>query len=628
MSQPLLESTGRRRIRPKTLIHVGVIIALAVTIVFIALAIQKPRLPFSLSDYEQAYAADDDDRVFEIYDRIRGKRADLLGISQTVRVTQLIAEAEKIIDRIEQDAGNKSKALILSASQGGNLSEQSIAWLDQYAAMTSHRMSEAVLEQVTRYFDGDMDQDKFTHFLNEMLRVPHLVREFEPLKSRHEDVTQISKLLQEANDAAGRGNLYQEASVLSKIIEEKKLLVFEPVSSYLENRLKTVQSAYYAEQIILIREEMSLAKTYDASIRIKRIIGWFPDDHELQDFYDICIKKNPERIITWWNPVEHIAIKPIIADAERAFDGDRFSASAGRELILAVELERALGQLYDHDYVLVDSRSFVSADGKLRGMPCPAGKKPVVLVLEDFYGSLPRAESGIAWRLDVNQEGCVTGVLLDSSGEERADTRYSAIGIVEEFIAKYPDFSFNGATGAIAVVGQYGIFGYPVSDIQDLALRREAMDLGIAIPESLKTDFALNRSKVHEVVKALNSKNWTLASGTFDRLQLPNVTLQTISQDLAMMERWVVPYTGELSTLYCPFGEHVEFDAKKVALIAEAGYTLQSGYGSWAYWNQNRAHVYVSRTFLSGDGLKQSSIHNLNRFFDTRAIIESNVRPG
>ncbi|HZK29435.1 MAG TPA: hypothetical protein VFD19_04380 [Clostridia bacterium] len=627
MDQPLLESTGKRRFRRETLTGVAVVVVVALLVVLITLFIRKPRLPFTLTDYEQAIGTGNDDRIFEIYDHLREKRAQLLESEETIRVTKLIAEADTIINRIEQDADEKGNVLITSVAWGEKLSPDSVAWLDRYAAMSGQGMSAAVMEEVARYFDGAMDESAFKQFLDEILRVPSLAREFEPLRDRHDKVKQIGDQLNEANHAADDDDLYREALALLKLTANKDLVGFEPVSSYLEKRLKTVQSAYHADQIVLIREEMTLEKTYDASVRIKRILEWFPEDNELQNFYAICAKKNPRRIITWWNPVEQVAIKPIIADAERAFDGDRFSAAADRDLLLAVELERVLEQLYENDYVLVDSRSPVTADGKLRGIPCPEGKKPVVLVLEDFYGSWPRSESGMAWCLDVDGEGRIVGVLLESNGVERADRRYSAVGIIEAFILEHPDFSFNGATGVIAVVGQYGIFGYPVADHQDLAVRREAKDLGLVFPESFVTDFAWNRSKVRELVRTLKSRNWVLASGTYGRLSLPEESADMIRQDLSMLERWVVPYTGEFTALYCPFGQHIEFDEKKISIFTEAGYTLQSGYEARAYMNQGRDHVYISRTFLSGDGLRRPSVQNLARFFDTREIIEISSRP-
>ena len=54
-------------------------------------------------------------------------------------------------------------------------------------------------------------------------------------------------------------------------------------------------------------------------------------------FYEGCQAKNPDKVSTWRDPVEHLAIKPLIADSQRAFDGDKYQAAADRDLLLTGE---------------------------------------------------------------------------------------------------------------------------------------------------------------------------------------------------------------------------------------------------------------------------------------------------
>ncbi|HZK42156.1 MAG TPA: hypothetical protein VFD14_04200, partial [Clostridia bacterium] len=277
--------------------------------------------------------------------------------------------------------------------------------------------------------------------------------------------------------------------------------------------------------------------------------------------------------------------------------------------------------------VLVDSRAFVSPEGRLQGIACPQGKKPLVLVLEDFYASLPRAESGIAWRLQLDEDDRIEGVLLDADGSERADPYFTALGILEAFLESHPDFSFNGARGVIALVGQYGILGYPVADVQELTLRRDARDSGLDPDLIPRVDFAYNRQVLGHLIQVLEARNWTLASGSYARLSLPFSSLDQIDQDINMTARWMEHYTGKLEGLYCPFGDHLESDPVKTARYTQAGYTLQSGYGAWAYWQEGDGYAYVSRTYVSGAGLRQPRVNQLDRFFDASRVLDRQSRP-
>ncbi len=627
MSSPLLESTSKPRIKKGHLIRMLIVLLLVSAVAFAIWMIQKPRLPFSMKDYEQAVLAGDDARIFHIYNTLREKRADLADKKSSDTVKRLDELSESIILRIEDDAIKKSDNLLRRTLEGQSLLPEEIEWLEQYFVMAGQGMMQTVKNATASYLIGDLEESSFLHFLHEVTGIPRLTREYSAILDRFDTVTSVRERLEKADEYGQEAKYYEEAIHLEKIVSETDFTGLEPVFDYLSERLSRVWQRYYDEQIVYIRHEMAHDRTYDAGIRLEKLLSHFTENAELLNFKAISDERNPDPIITWWDPVEHIAIKPIIADPMRAFDGDKYQAAADRDLLLADEFERILQKLYENQYVLVDSDSFVSQEGKLMGIACPRGKKPLVLVLEDFYGSFPRAESGVAFGLDLNDEGETVGFLLEEDGRKRMDRRYTAIGILEEFIEKHPDFSFNGATGTIALVGQYGLLGHPVADVQELALLREAKEAELAVPDNWQGDYAVNRETVKKLLEALEAKNWHLASGTYGRLSLPYVKTADIARDLAMMEMWVLPYTGPLKELYCPFGDHVEQQKAKAKLFSDAGYLLQSGYGAWAYWHNSEGYVYVSRTFVSGDGLRHPGTYNLNRLFDTGGVIQRDLRP-
>ncbi len=627
MNTPLLERTGKKRLPPKAILWTAAALALALALGLALAALLKTRLPYGADQYHQALETEDDDRVLEIYHALRSKRASFPDMKQTDRIKALDLEAAALIKEIEQDAGQKSSRLMASILEGAWLTDGDIEWMERFAPVAGRQMTATAADAVESYLTGVIEDDKFLHFAGQMTRIPHLARDFTPLQEEFETVSQVRKMLAQADEALAQAAYYDEIKTVRKIMDGTDLSGLTSLSDYLAQRLDRAWQDYFSEQILLIRQEMALQRTYDASLRIERLLDYFPQDPELLAFQAVCSEKNPEPVVTWWDPVEHLAVRPLVADAGRAFDGDLYQAAADQSLLLVSEFAGILEQLYEGGYVLVDSRSFVTGESGLRGIPCPRGKKPLVIVLEDFYCSLPRAESGLAWRLDLNEKGQVEGVLLHRDGSEESDRSYSAIGILEDFIEGHPDFSFNGATGVIALVGQYGIFGYPVADVQDLALRRDAAGMGADIPELPPADFTANRQKVEAIVTALISRNWSMASGTYSRLSLPFVYMEEIEKDLAMTAMWVEPFTGELTALYCPFGDHIEGNPQKTKLYTGAGYKLQSGYGTWAYWHGGDGYVYVSRTQLSGTALRQASSVNLKRFFDPAKVLDKRSRP-
>lgn len=624
---PLLESRSTRGMKPGKWGRVFLMLFLLASLAGLIFFFSRPRLPYGEKDYQKALMAGDHERIVLIYDALRAKGADLGKGDLSGRKGDLKREADRLVSLMEEEAGREGERLIAALLAGGKLSEEDIRWLDLYAGMAGQSLDRAVRARLAAYLDGHLEEEAFRHFVGQLDQVAQLAREYRGLARGLDRVKKVREGLARAEEAALDQEYYGEARALEELLAAVDLTGLEGVRSYLEDRLEKAWMAYYKEEMPLIRQEMARERTYDAQARIRRLLPHFDQDEELLAFESICLERNPEFVISWWDPVDHLALKPLIADSQRAFDGDKFQEAADRDLLLTGEFEKMLEDLYQADYVLVDGASFVSDSGALKPINCPRGKKPLVLVLEDFYSSLPRSESGMAWRLDVDGEGQILGVLLDADGSERSDSSYTAIGILESFIDRHPDFSFNGARGVIALVGQYGLLGYPVADVQDLALRRNARESDLDPDLIPRTDFAYNRQKLAGVLEALEARNWQMASGTYSRLSLSFSSPSMIKRDLAMMELWVEPYTGKLKDLYCPFGDHVEGDPAKTGIYREAGYRLQSGYGAWPYWKAGGGYVYISRTFVSGSALRRPVEGNLGRYFDAGRILDRAARP-
>ncbi len=624
---PFVEPVKKRRLPRRFPIYVLVAFLAALLIFLIVARAMRPSLPFSLSDYEKALRNDDDTLIHEIYDETRVKRSELSERSQSDRIRSLLHEADALIERIETDTKRRSEELLIRVFNGVSLSDEDVKRIELDAAIAGTMMTSFIEDKTHLYLFGDIEEDVYLTFMAEMARVPIFSQEYSQVIEKTESLRQIRKKLDKANSAAREGAYYTEAESLRKLLKANEVKEIDHVLKYLEQRLTKARQLYYDELMPDIIADVERNRTYDALLKIKKMDGWYPEDEALLRYEKICLERTPESILNWNGPVEHIAIKPLIADHERAFDGDRYAAAADRDLLLVTEFQRILEKLYAKGYVLVDGRSFVSDDGKARSVPYPEGKKPLCLVLDDFFSSEARVESGIAARLDLDDEGRIVGVVRDRNGTERADRLFSAIGVVEDFIDKHPDFSFNGATGTISVVAMNGLFGYPLTEDQDRHWREDAVAYGFTTLRDIETDFEINRAKVDALLMTLNSRNWRIANGSYTRLAMDRASLQSIANDIAKVEATVVPVTGKLDILHYPFGIHAEYDKSKTTLLAKNGYTVLSGYGTSIYSNQGNGYVYVSKTLLSGQALRNPRKSGVRRFFSTSEVIDSGKRP-
>lgn len=627
MNMPFVEPIKKRRLPRHFVIYLLVAIVVLLLMTFIIIRATRPSLPFHLSDYEESLRKGDYTRVYEIYNSTRLKRSELSGRLSSKTTQKLIKEADALIERIESDTMKRSLELLARAFDGTALSDEDIARIELDASIAGATMTSFIEEKTHFYLSEEIEENVYLSFMEQMARVPIFSHEYSQVIEKSEVLQKVREKLESANKAAREGIYHSEAESIRRLLASSEVAGFDHVVMYLEQRMAKARQSFYEEQMPYIRSDVEHNRTYDAQLKIKRMSGWFPDDELLNKYESICRERTPENIRNWNGPVEHIAIKPLIADCDRAFDNDRYAEAADRDLLLVVEFQRILEKLYERNYVLVDGRSFVSNEGIAIAVPCPEGKKPLCLVLDDFFSSEARVESGIASRLDLDEDGRIVGVVRDRNGTERMDRLFSAIGVVEEFIDSHPDFSFNGATGTISVVAMNGLFGYPLTDAQDQHWRDDASAYGFNTLKAIETNLDANNKKVKALLSALELRNWRIANGSYSRLAMDRASLQSISEDISKIEEFVEPVTGKLTILHYPYGIHVEFDKKKTALLAEHGYSVLSGYGTSIYSHQERGYVYVSKTLLSGQALRRPREHGINRFLKGADILDHANRP-
>ena len=89
----------------------------------------------------------------------------------------------------------------------------------------------------------------------------------------------------------------------------------------------------------------------------------------------------------------------------------------------------------------------------------PEGKKPLVLSQEDvsYYTSLKG--DGFASKIVIGEDGLPACEYTDENGTVTTGA-FDLVPILENFINKHPDFSYQGARATLAVTGYDGVLGY------------------------------------------------------------------------------------------------------------------------------------------------------------------------
>jgi hypothetical protein len=310
--------------------------------------------------------------------------------------------------------------------------------------------------------------------------------------------------------------------------------------------------------------------------------------------------ENQKASMVKWSDVRqipHIFIRPLIADEERAFDGEERIKAYSTSYITVTEFRALLKELYNNDYVLVrihDVAQMVDGTIQWGSIYLPEGKKPLVLSEENVCYTQEMAEDGFASRLVLMDDGTLTCELDD--GDTVTWGAYDLVPILEEFIEEHPDFSYRGARAVLGISGADGVLGYHTS--------YQYMD------EDSYVDDTLQARKVAETLQELgyefacNGYNYTgVSTGSMDddtfALEMNNWINETAS------------IVGTTDIFMFPNGEDVGdwhyYSGGRYETLKKLGYDYFINMNATeACWNQIQSdYVRQGRRCISGAGLYQ-----------------------
>lgn len=318
-----------------------------------------------------------------------------------------------------------------------------------------------------------------------------------------------------------------------------------------------------------------------------------------------------DKMIPWDDPgqVVNLSLQLLIADPLRAFNHSVYQNSFNKNFITTDEFSAILEQLYENGYVLVNMEDIVSCETRDNGDPyysaktlyLPAGKKPLMLTqtnvnyniylvdgdgdkLPDKYGC------GFASRLMLDEDGEFTCEMVDAAGNT-VTGNYDMVPILEEFIQKHPDFSYQGARAILALTGYNGVFGYRTQDSAD--------------PDAY--------SNAETVAQALKARGYTLACYTYENIAYGDKSTTQIQADLNKWNNEVIPIIGETEILvYAQMSDistEKVYSGDKYNLLQNNGFRYYLGFSDngTPWFTATDTCVRQGRIMLTGYNLANSA---------------------
>lgn len=316
-----------------------------------------------------------------------------------------------------------------------------------------------------------------------------------------------------------------------------------------------------------------------------------------------------ESLEVYRGPVEHIFFHPLIAYPERAFDGDRLSKGYQDWFVTVPEFQKIVEALYENNYMLVDiNMLYEEADheGKTvmqrKELKLPKGKKPLILSVDDLNYYTYMIENGNASKLILDDNRRIATYSLDLQGKEVISYENEIVPIVDDFVIRHPDFSFDGAKGILALTGYEGVLGYRTNDSDP---KRAAEEKEAALP----------------IIERLKQTGWSFASHGWGHLDANRVDYDRLVKDTERWKREVEPLIGPTPVYIYPYGSRVETDGDKFRYLAESGFRILCSVGPTPYLKYNANAVMMDRRHIDGLAL-ESQRDRLLDMFDSLKVID------
>lgn len=299
-------------------------------------------------------------------------------------------------------------------------------------------------------------------------------------------------------------------------------------------------------------------------------------------------------LVPWTGSVEHLFFHTLVIDPSLAFTRDRLGRGFNDYFVTVGEFRAILDQLDARGWTLVDIHRVVAGTVRV-----PAGRKPLVVSEDDVNYYDYEHGHGLGWKLVLDDTGAVKVEVHDASGVHVSDD--DLVPIVDDFVARHPEFSADGAKGILAVTGYEGAFGERVGDLT-------------------APDHDASVARATAVAARLRATGWTIASHSYGHIDLSKDSVATVQRDTAHWKDVIQPVLGPTDVYVYPFGARPRATAA-LNVLHDNGFAILCDIDVVPRLTVGGGVAIMSRRHIDGIAFAQQA-PELAPFFDVSTVID------
>lgn len=389
-------------------------------------------------------------------------------------------------------------------------------------------------------------------------------------------------------------------------------------SSSSQAAVESQKAAEESARVAAVREQINrLADGYDYDAAIKVAAD---DPNQSVTKLVAGLESEKSLAVAWEHPeqIPHLFFHSLVVDTDRAFDKDDRAQGYRDYMVTQKEFEEILSQLHERNFVLVNPSDFAGLNKKdkmsYRKIMLPAGKKPIVISVDDVSYYEYMDGDGFATKLVLDDEGKVRNEYQDAQGKKHVGA-YDVTTVLDDFVQEHPDFSYRQARGIVALTGYNGVFGYRTSASE--------------YPDN--KNLAKDEKTAADIAKAMKDEGWVFASHSWGHIATGTVDMGRFTRDMNLWKKEVEPIIGKTDQFIYPFGSDLShthsYSGAKYELMKKEGFRFFYGVdGTTTSWMQQRDD-YQRQMRINVDGLQFAKEERgdrpvLESFFDLKKVID------
>jgi hypothetical protein len=498
------------------------------------------------------------------------------------------------------------------------LTASDVNFLNSMSELTSSVVSERMYRISEDFLLGKIEKPVVMFFFEQLSPIGNFSATANPLLRELDYIETATGDVQTAETALGEGDYITAVKKYTQVDEHYDGFV----GDYCEKRVSSIKATMYEPMMEEGEHMLQTFKFYSAEKLFSDLAVIFPEDEMIKGNL-LTATSHTSEVREYRGQIEVICVRSLIVDTDTAFAG-RYHSSSTDLYLTTSEFEKILENLYERDYVLVDPENLIDSSDPTflleRNLKVPKGKKPLVVVIENLQYNATAYNCGTCRRLVLNDENQVCGEYRNSSGETIVSRTAESIGILDTFVERHPDFTYDGAKGIISVSGYEACFGYVVS--QDEVDDRNSALVASNLPQIDPTadEIAYNRDRVTEIVRSLKDNGWQFASCTYSYIEdCRNTEKQILVDDTKKWLDQIGSLFGEVHMLVYPNGNYIYGTDDRAVYYKNHGFRIFFGGGATPYYTYGDNYLYLDRAMMSYKTLTRKAYEEL---FDYNEIID------